>query len=359
MTKNAQAEPVAWMYSAEREEPFTSVKRWPPAVVEAQCWIETPLYASPPPQAEASLTQAVEPTRIPCPDLLQGDHGEAVEWITANCTAIRRDNGDMDYSLGAMIAAYEAGKASPPPPQPDSDLERAREALEKCRDQFAFYAREHLAAGKFEKSATNQHFADMATSALNRLGQESDAGEAVAAWDDGKSYHSVQAKDRIRLWFFREISSEQRLALFRLFELPVDEIGMAHSHQRLALNRVLRQASPPPQADADLIARAREAVINSPETADFMAGVPVEAAHQRERWGVDHDAGKTPFAWFWLIGHLAQKAADAASRGDVEKAKHHTISTAAALANWHAALTGADTRMRPGIAPPAALGDGS
>ena len=214
-------EAVAWMYSAEREEPFTSVKRWPPAVVEAQCWIETPLYASPPPpQADAEVE------RKPCPDLMREDHGEAVEWITANCTAIRRDNGDMDYSLGAMIAAYEAGKAAP-------------------------------------------------------------------------------------------------------------------------------------QADADLIARAREAVINSPETADFMAGVPVEAAHQRERWGVDHDAGKTPFAWFWLIGHLAQKAADAASRGDVEKAKHHTISTAAALANWHAALTGADTRMRPGIAPPAALGDGS
>lgn len=96
----------------------------------------------------------------------------------------------------------------------------------------------------------------------------------------------------------------------------------------------------------------RAEIINTPETADFMAGVPLEAAHQRERWGADHDAGKSPFDWFWLIGYLAQKAADAALRGDDEKAMHHTISTAAALANWHAALSGADTRMRPGIDPP-------
>jgi hypothetical protein len=93
-------------------------------------------------------------------------------------------------------------------------------------------------------------------------------------------------------------------------------------------------------------------VINSPETADFMAGVPIEAAHQRERWGSEHDAGKSPFDWFWLIGFLAQKAAASAVAGDTEKALHHTISTAAALANWHAALTGADNAMRPGIVPP-------
>ena len=48
--------------------------------------------------------------RHPCPDILREDHNEAVDWITANCMATRRDNGNMDYSLGAMIAAYEAGK---------------------------------------------------------------------------------------------------------------------------------------------------------------------------------------------------------------------------------------------------------
>ena len=91
----------------------------------------------------------------------------------------------------------------------------------------------------------------------------------------------------------------------------------------------------------------RQEIINSPETADFMVGVPLEAAHQRDRWGSSHDGGKTPFDWFWLIGYLSQKAASAAVAGDIEKAKHHTISTAAALANWHAALCGR-TDMQPG-----------
>ena len=50
--------------------------------------------------------------REPCPDTFDLKHDEAWEWITANCMAIRRDNGDMDYSLGAMIKAYEAGKAA-------------------------------------------------------------------------------------------------------------------------------------------------------------------------------------------------------------------------------------------------------
>ncbi|SDC29737.1 hypothetical protein SAMN05444678_102229 [Sphingomonas sp. YR710] len=91
---------------------------------------------------------------------------------------------------------------------------------------------------------------------------------------------------------------------------------------------------------------------DTPETANFTEGVTREAFHQRARWSVDHDAGKTPFDWFWLIGYLAQKAADAAVRGDIEKAKHHTISTAAALFNWHQRLTGRDSGMRPGIMPP-------
>jgi hypothetical protein len=93
------------------------------------------------------------------------------------------------------------------------------------------------------------------------------------------------------------------------------------------------------------------ALLNTPEVDEWAKGATLEAAHQRERWGVDHDAGKTPFDWFWLVGYLAQKAAASAVAGDTEKAKHHTISTGAALANWHLALTGKDTIMRPGIGP--------
>ena len=117
-------------------------------------------------------------------------------------------------------------------------------------------------------------------------------------------------------------------------------------------------ATPPASSDAAVSETGsgereaiRREIINTPETADFMAAIPIEAVHQRERWGVEHDAGKSPFDWFWLIGYLAQKAAEAATRGDADKAMHHTISTAAALANWHVALTGVDTRMRPGIGP--------
>lgn len=95
-----------------------------------------------------------------------------------------------------------------------------------------------------------------------------------------------------------------------------------------------------------------ESELNRPETNDFMRGIPLEAAHQRLRWGTQQDAGKTAWDWFWLIGYLAQKAATSAINGDAEKAKHHTISTAAALANWHLHLSGGDTSMRPGIANP-------
>ncbi len=91
--------------------------------------------------------------------------------------------------------------------------------------------------------------------------------------------------------------------------------------------------------------------LNTPEIVDFMAGVPMEAAHQRERWGSDHDAGKTAADWFWLVGYLAGKALHASTQGREEKALHHLITTAAALANWHSAILG-KTNMRPRIMPP-------
>jgi hypothetical protein len=92
--------------------------------------------------------------------------------------------------------------------------------------------------------------------------------------------------------------------------------------------------------------------INTPLTTEWLEAVPLESAHQIERYGVMHDAGKTAWDWFWLIGYLAQKAASAELSGDVEKAKHHTISTAAALLNWHRRLSGENMAMRPGIDDP-------
>jgi hypothetical protein len=88
-------------------------------------------------------------------------------------------------------------------------------------------------------------------------------------------------------------------------------------------------------------------LINTPHTAEFLRAVKLEAVHQRERWGSEHDTGKTDADWFWLSGYLAGKALH-----KPEKQVHHIITTAAALLNWHAAVTGVDTRMRPGIEEP-------
>lgn len=95
-------------------------------------------------------------------------------------------------------------------------------------------------------------------------------------------------------------------------------------------------------------------LINSPHTADFLEAVRLEAAHQRERWGTEHDEGKLDADWFWLLGYLAGKAVHSDVYG---KKLHHIITTAAACLNWHAARTGADTRMRPGIQPPLRTGE--
>ena len=91
------------------------------------------------------------------------------------------------------------------------------------------------------------------------------------------------------------------------------------------------------------------AVLDTPHTADWFEGVRLEAAHQIKRWGADHDAGKEPQDWFWLLGYLSGKALRAAIDCDAEKTKHHTISSGAVLLNWFRAITGDSNAMRPGI----------
>lgn len=79
-------------------------------------------------------------------------------------------------------------------------------------------------------------------------------------------------------------------------------------------------------------------VVNHPLNDQFLKGVSIEAEHQRRRWGEAHDRDKSAESWFWLVGYLAGKALRAAIAGDRDKALHHTISSAAALANWHEAI---------------------
>lgn len=89
-------------------------------------------------------------------------------------------------------------------------------------------------------------------------------------------------------------------------------------------------------------------LIDTPHTADFLEAVPLEAAHQVKRWGTQHDAGKAPEDYFWLLGYLAGKCLRAAIDGDVAKAKHHTISVSAVCLNWHRRLSGEDQAFQPG-----------
>lgn len=148
---------------------------------------------------------------------------------------------------------------------------------------------------------------------------------------------------------FATVFDTQRRERFCLVD-PVDCAGGMDTARARALD-IVELFNNAPRISAEL--ERLQAVVNTPVVADFVQGVTLEAAHQRERWPSDHDAGKSPFDWFWLLGYLGQKAAAAAVAGDVDKAKHHTISTAAACANWHLALTGVDTSMRPGIETPA------
>jgi hypothetical protein len=53
--------------------------------------------------------------------------------------------------------------------------------------------------------------------------------------------------------------------------------------------------------------------------------------------------------WVFLLGYLGGKACVATRVGDLDKARHHAISAAAVLANWHAALTRASSATRPDI----------
>lgn len=96
------------------------------------------------------------------------------------------------------------------------------------------------------------------------------------------------------------------------------------------------------------------AIINTPHLNDFLQAVSIEAEHQRQRWGVNHDAGKLPGDWLFLVGNLGSRAVEYDKQGNTEKYLHHIITSAAACLNWHLSAQG-KTNMRPGIDGEAAL----
>lgn len=113
----------------------------------------------------------------------------------------------------------------------------------------------------------------------------------------------------------------------------------------------LKEAVTQPRLEKQRKAEQLEKLLWTPENEDFAKGVIREAGHQVDRWGVEHDEGKEPQDWFWLIGFLAGKMLRAWIDGNVDKAKHHCISTAAVCANAHQHLSGTETTFRPGLGP--------
>ena len=62
-------------------------------------------------EAHESITQANPPAPAPVKplELLDPADDEAMDWITSNLMAIRRDNGSMEYGLTAVVRAFQAG----------------------------------------------------------------------------------------------------------------------------------------------------------------------------------------------------------------------------------------------------------
>lgn len=90
-----------------------------------------------------------------------------------------------------------------------------------------------------------------------------------------------------------------------------------------------------------------KALISNSQAERFLEATRAEIAHQLQHWSAIHDRAREPQAWFWLTRYLADRALRAHNDGALALALHHTISSAAALANWHAAISMADTRMPP------------
>jgi hypothetical protein len=91
--------------------------------------------------------------------------------------------------------------------------------------------------------------------------------------------------------------------------------------------------------------------ISNPEINNFMEGVAIEAAHQVERWGEEHDADKTFEQWTALLVRLLGKFVDANWNRDRDKALHHLITIAAVCSNAHRQMVKLKLAVEEGSKP--------
>lgn len=162
-----------------------------------------------------------------------------------------------------------------------------------------------------------------------------------------------------------ETTQPEALRLADESELLSREGAMIHCCSSYEICEILKKDA------AEL--RRQHALLNTPELLSFRDGVVLEAAHQRERWSSIKDGEKSALDWFQLVISLSTRAAEHHKEAERlthllptaglqssnlkqqidyhrEKAVHHTITCAAACANWHAAVLGL-TNMRPGVDP--------
>lgn len=97
--------------------------------------------------------------------------------------------------------------------------------------------------------------------------------------------------------------------------------------------------APLPEEDPRRELRRLRRILNTPAYRPFLDAVKAEAAHQASRQHEYADEEKSPEAWYNLLAWLSDKARMAHEDGDYQKALHHTISSAAMLYHWHAAVT--------------------
>ncbi len=141
--------------------------------------------------------------------------------------------------------------------------------------------------------------------------------------------------------------------------VPMD-VGAVMDRAERRLNELCEQLDQEPAEAARQLREARatlnalvmerdrlKTLMNNSQAERFLEATRAEIAHQLQHWSAIHDRAKEPQDWFWLTRYLADKALRAHNDGALALALHHTISSAAALANWHAAISMADARMPP------------
>jgi hypothetical protein len=234
-----------------------------------------------------------------------------------------------------------------------AELEEANEP-EKADGQVAHHVDAIVALlaarGDEDASETRAWLAGLPATARHRLNEADRAAlqRADAAYTAGRFVPQAEMGLRIALLGLeREVAP--KFAYSKTLESIVAHVRAAADYIQA---RRLHVAPPPPESmDWKAEATRLRALLDTPETADFIRGVELEKAHQEDRWGTDDRRAKAPTDWFWLVGYLAGKALAAHLSGNLEKARHHTISTAAALAHWHAST------VQPGSPRAAAVDD--